>query len=44
MADGRRIGRPVKESRMDWQDLVLVALAVGFLLLWFFVLPRMGLG
>lgn len=29
---------------MDWQDLVLVALAVGFLVLWLFVLPRMGLG
>jgi hypothetical protein len=29
---------------MDWQDLVPVALAVGFLAIWLFVLPRMGLG
>jgi hypothetical protein len=29
---------------MDWQDLVPVALAAGLLVLWFFVLPRFGLG
>ena len=29
---------------MDWQDVALVAVAGGFLVLWLFVLPRMGLG
>lgn len=29
---------------MDWQDLIPVALAAGFLVLWLVVLPRMGLG
>jgi hypothetical protein len=29
---------------MDWDRIVPVALFVGFLILWLFVLPRMGLG
>jgi hypothetical protein len=29
---------------MDWQQLWPIALVVGFLILWIFVLPRMGLG
>ena len=29
---------------MEWQDIALVAVAAGFLILWLFVLPRMGLG
>lgn len=29
---------------MEWQNIILVALAVGFLFVWLFVLPRMGLG
>ena len=29
---------------MDWERLVPVALLIGFLILWLFVLPRMGLG
>lgn len=29
---------------MDWERLVPVALLVGLLILWLFVLPRMGLG
>jgi len=29
---------------MEWQNIILVALAIGFLLVWLFVLPRMGLG
>ena len=27
---------------MEWQDIVPVALAIGFLVLWLFVLPRLG--
>lgn len=27
---------------MEWRDILPVAVAVGFLLLWFFVLPRLG--
>ena len=29
---------------MEWQDVALVAVVAGFLVLWLFVLPRMGLG
>ena len=29
---------------MEWQDVALVVVAGGFLVLWLFVLPRMGLG
>lgn len=29
---------------MEWQDVALVLAAAGFLVLWLFVLPRMGLG
>jgi len=29
---------------MEWQDVALVAVVGGFLVLWLFVLPRMGLG
>lgn len=29
---------------MDWERLLPVALLIGFLTLWLFVLPRMGLG
>ena len=29
---------------MDWQDAALAAFACGFVILWLFVLPRMGLG
>lgn len=29
---------------MEWQDVALVVVAVGFLILRLFVLPRMGLG
>lgn len=29
---------------MDWEQLLPVALLMGFLILWLFVLPRMGLG
>lgn len=29
---------------MEWQDVALVLAAAGFLALWLFVLPRMGLG
>ena len=29
---------------MEWQDVALFGGVVGFLLVWLFVLPRMGLG
>lgn len=29
---------------MYWQDLALILAGAGFLFLWLFVLPRMGLG
>jgi hypothetical protein len=29
---------------MDWERLLPVAMLIGFLILWLFVLPRMGLG
>ena len=29
---------------MDWERLLPVVLLIGFLILWLFVLPRMGLG
>ena len=29
---------------MDWERLLPLALLIGFLILWLFVLPRMGLG
>ncbi len=29
---------------MEWQAIVPVALLIGFIVLWVFVLPRMGLG
>lgn len=29
---------------MDWESLLPVALLIGFLILWLFVLPRMGIG
>jgi hypothetical protein len=29
---------------MDWQDVALLGGFVGFLVVWLFVLPRMGLG
>lgn len=29
---------------MGWQDIALLLAAVGFLVVWLFVLPRMGLG
>ena len=29
---------------MEWQNVTLVAVAAGFLVLWLFVLPRIGLG
>ena len=29
---------------MDWQDLAPVAVLLGFLILWLFVLPRAGVG
>ena len=29
---------------MDWQDAALAAFACGFVVLWLFVLPRMGVG
>ena len=29
---------------MEWQEVALVAVVAGFLVLWLFVLPRMGLG
>lgn len=35
---------PGSSRLMEWQDVALVAAAVGFLVLWLFVLPRMGLG
>ena len=27
---------------MEWKDIVTLALAIGFLVLWLFVLPRLG--
>lgn len=27
---------------MEWKDIAPVALAIGFLVLWVFVLPRLG--
>ena len=27
---------------MEWKDIAPVALAIGFLALWFLVLPRLG--
>lgn len=32
---------PRRSRLMEWQDVAVVA---GFLVLWLFVLPRMGLG
>lgn len=29
---------------MEWERLLPVALLIGLLILWLFVLPRMGLG
>lgn len=29
---------------MEWQNVALFAGIVGFLMVWLFVLPRMGLG
>lgn len=29
---------------MEWQDVALILVAAGFLVLWLFILPRMGLG
>ena len=28
---------------MEWKDIAPVALAIGFLILWLFVLPRLGM-
>jgi len=27
---------------MEWRDIAPVALTIGFFILWFFVLPRLG--
>lgn len=29
---------------MEWQDIALILVAVGLLVVWLVVLPRMGLG
>ncbi len=38
------MNRPRRMRLMEWQDVALVLAAAGFLVLWLFVLPRMGLG
>ena len=36
--------RPLKGFRMNWHDIVTVAFIGVLLVLWLFILPRMGLG